>query len=149
MARVTKEFKFEAAHQLPGHKGKCADLHGHSYVVELGFEGPIIRSNGASEDGFVIDFSDVSGMMKPLIEQYLDHKFLNDSIPELSRTSAELLACWIFGRIYHALDQLRRQNPLYGGVKLVDVCLWETATSTATITQSDWITAGSPAGVWK
>ena len=32
---VTKIFKFDAAHFLPEHSGKCADLHGHTYRLEV------------------------------------------------------------------------------------------------------------------
>jgi len=32
---VTRSFTFEAAHQLPWHPGKCRDLHGHGYRLEV------------------------------------------------------------------------------------------------------------------
>ena len=42
---------FDAAHSLPGYQGKCANLHGHTYMVEVVIEGAI------GENGFVMDFS--------------------------------------------------------------------------------------------
>ena len=42
--------EFDAAHSLPGYQGKCANLHGHTYQVEIVVEGDV------GEDGFVMDF---------------------------------------------------------------------------------------------
>jgi 6-pyruvoyltetrahydropterin/6-carboxytetrahydropterin synthase len=67
---VTREFRFEAAHRLPHHGGKCKHLHGHSYRVEVQVEAVVDPSTGIS-----VDFGD----MKPLgkwIDDYLDHATL-------------------------------------------------------------------------
>ena len=42
--------EFDAAHSLPGYQGKCANLHGHTYQVEIVVEGDV------GDDGFVMDF---------------------------------------------------------------------------------------------
>jgi len=55
-------FHFESAHHLPGHRGKCAYLHGHSYRLG-GYRtsgGPIKEESGESDDGMVMDFKDFS-----------------------------------------------------------------------------------------
>lgn len=79
---ITKEFKFEAAHQLPYHKGKCARLHGHSYRVQVTVTGEVIPNELAQSDsGMVMDFYEVSKAMKPLIEDMLDHRSLNEILP--------------------------------------------------------------------
>lgn len=67
---VTKEFRFEAAHVLPRHPGKCSKLHGHSWLLRVGVRAPI---NPAT--GFVVDFIDLKALVQPLIEQW-DHSFL-------------------------------------------------------------------------
>lgn len=36
---VCKIFTFDAAHQLVGHKGKCSNLHGHTYKLEVVLKG--------------------------------------------------------------------------------------------------------------
>lgn len=59
---VAKEFKWEAAHRIPWHGGKCRHLHGHSYKMIVEFEGT------PDEKGIVIDFKE----MKRIIEPYID-----------------------------------------------------------------------------
>ena len=86
MLYITKEFKFEAAHQLPYHKGKCARLHGHSYRVQITVAGdvkPVLHLGPveASDAGMVMDFYELSAAMKPIIEEMLDHHSLNDILP--------------------------------------------------------------------
>lgn len=122
-ARLTKVVRFEAAHQLPGHQGKCANLHGHSYILEVSVEGPIKQAPGASDDGMVMDFQELSTIIQRSVLQYLDHQFLNEVITE--RSTAENLACWIW-------DALQA-----GGLPadlLSQVRLWETATGYVDIT---------------
>lgn len=67
---LTKTFRFEASHVLPHHPGKCSRLHGHSWVLHVSVKGPINR-----DTGFVMDFADMSAIVKPLIE-HLDHHHL-------------------------------------------------------------------------
>jgi len=79
VAQIQKQYRFEAAHQLPAHFGKCAHLHGHSYTVTVTLEGPIrgVRSPQGdllSDGGMVEDFDLVSRIVKPLIEEKCDHR---------------------------------------------------------------------------
>ncbi len=68
--KLTKTFRFEASHILPLHPGKCSRLHGHSWVLHVSVEGEI-----DSKTGFVIDYADISEIVKPLIDR-LDHRHL-------------------------------------------------------------------------
>ena len=52
--KVGKQFSFDAAHQLVGHFGKCANLHGHTYKVEVVLTGSI--NDSGSSEGMVVDF---------------------------------------------------------------------------------------------
>jgi 6-pyruvoyltetrahydropterin/6-carboxytetrahydropterin synthase len=145
MAQIEKQFRFEAAHQLPGHSGKCRDLHGHSYVLTIILLGPIKEvqlSAGcfSSDSGMVEDFDVLSRIVKPLIEEHCDHKFLNDTLP-VERTTAELIACWFFGEVSEGLRRLGIANTTVYSVKVQ-----ETATSAATVFHDDWVAAGRPAG---
>lgn len=105
-----KEFTFEAAHRLPnvpeGHK--CARLHGHSFRVTVHVEGPVDE-----ELGWVIDFGDISAVVKPLVAQ-LDHYYLND-IPGLENPTSEVLARWIWERLHPSL-------PLLSAVAVRETC---------------------------
>jgi 6-pyruvoyltetrahydropterin/6-carboxytetrahydropterin synthase len=67
---ITKEFRFEASHQLIKHKGKCSRLHGHSWVLEVTVSGEVDE-----ETGFVMDYADIGEIVKPLIDA-LDHRHL-------------------------------------------------------------------------
>jgi 6-pyruvoyltetrahydropterin/6-carboxytetrahydropterin synthase len=94
MIEIFREFSFEAAHRLPnvaeGHK--CAQLHGHSYRVEVHIQGQV-----GSETGWVLDFADIAAAFTPLREQ-LDHHCLND-IAGLENPTCEHLARWIWDRL--------------------------------------------------
>lgn len=99
---IYKEFKFEAAHILVGvpKEHQCARLHGHSYKVRV-----YLRSHHLQADtGWVMDFADVKAVCKPLIDS-LDHRYLND-IPGLERSTAEMIAVWLWNRIKPGLPLL-------------------------------------------
>lgn len=101
--RLVHEFKFESAHRLPkvppGHK--CANLHGHSFKVELTVEGPV-----NPETGWFIDFGELEEIWHPLWKR-LDHHYLND-IEGLENPTSEILAKWIWDRMKPQLPSLTR-----------------------------------------
>lgn len=115
---ITKRFTFEAAHQLPWHDGKCARLHGHSYVLEVSVAGEVKPDDGKPDAGMVVDFAAVSGVMKPLIEAVLDHHSLND---QLENPTAENLVRWLVPILQPHMTQI--------GTVLTRLRLYETATS--------------------
>ena len=126
-ASITKTFHFEAAHHLPEHQGKCARLHGHSYKLEVTLRGPIKDALGTSDHGMVMDFSDLSQIVKQAIIEPLDHQDLNAVTGVY--TTAENLVHWVWSElINHGLPQ---------GL-LHRIRLWETETSFAEITQQEY-----------
>lgn len=60
---VTKEFRFEAAHRLIKHPGKCKHLHGHSYKIEVTVTGEV-----DDETGMLVDFSKLSEAVNHVLE---------------------------------------------------------------------------------
>ncbi len=67
--RVSKRFRWEAAHRLPWHEEGCQHLHGHSYVLW-------IEVDGVPDDrGMVIDFKAIKQAIKPLVDAW-DHSIL-------------------------------------------------------------------------
>ncbi|MFT6163382.1 MAG: 6-pyruvoyltetrahydropterin/6-carboxytetrahydropterin synthase [Zhongshania aliphaticivorans] len=98
---IYKDFTFEAAHLLPnvpqGHK--CGRLHGHSFLVRLYIAGDI-----DPHTGWLLDFSDIKKIFKPIYEQ-LDHNYLND-IPGLENPTSENLAIWIWQQLKPILSAL-------------------------------------------
>lgn len=104
MFRLEKEFRFEASHQLPQHDGKCARLHGHSWVGRLIVEGPALVQEGP-KTGMLLDYGDLSAAIRPLLENQLDHWHLNESTG-LENPTSEVLAEWIYYRIKRRIPEL-------------------------------------------
>ena len=123
---VTKIFQFESAHHLPGHRGKCAHLHGHSYRLEVTIRGPIKDAPGESDHGMVMDFDDLSRTVKNSVIERLDHRDLNE-VTGL-QTTAENLAHWIW-------NELMNQGLLQA--LLHRIRLWETESGYVEITQAE------------
>lgn len=111
---IGKTYRFEASHQLPWHLGKCAQLHGHSYQLEVEIEGDVRPDDSAADSGMVLDFAEFTPV-KSLIESNLDHKHLNVII---HNPTAERIVEYIVS--YLRLSSLSEQ--------LYRVRLWETAT---------------------
>ncbi len=118
--QIRKQFRFEAAHVLPHHPGKCSRLHGHSYRVDVVVGGPL-QSEGPAQ-GMILDFDEISAVVKPSVIERLDHSSLNDLLPN---PTAEHIALWI----WHEL-----RGKLAG---LAEVVVWETQAACAIVRASD------------
>jgi 6-pyruvoyltetrahydropterin/6-carboxytetrahydropterin synthase len=118
--QIRKHFRFEAAHVLPFHPGKCARMHGHSYRLEVAVRGPI-RSRGPAR-GMIEDFEKIERVVSDRIVAALDHQNLNDFI---DNPTAEKILLWIWQRL---------ERPLTG---LDELVLWETSTACAVLKRSD------------
>jgi len=70
--KIAKEFRWEMGHRLQLHKGKCFNLHGHSYKLLVEFAGNI------ENNGMVFDYFDVKKIVRPIVEK-LDHSILISS----------------------------------------------------------------------
>lgn len=137
MLKVAKEFSFDMAHLLDGHDGKCQNLHGHTYKLQVIVSGET-EDNGAKK-GMVIDFADLKRVVNELIISPMDHAFIYDQSSEREtkiaqllqqlnsktfalpmRSTAENLAQFIFQRLQENV-----------GFHLHSIRLWETPTSFA------------------
>ena len=74
--QITTRLEFDAGHRIPNHKSQCRNLHGHRYVLEITLSGDIINQKEASEDGMVMDFSDVKKIARASVVDVWDHAFL-------------------------------------------------------------------------
>jgi len=92
MLSITKQFEFEAAHFLPNHQGACCRLHGHSYKLEIEISGETNTDDLSASYGMIMDFGDLSKIVKENIIDVLDHHNLNTII---SDPTAENLVLWI------------------------------------------------------
>lgn len=80
---ITTRLEFDAGHRIPNHKSQCRNLHGHRYVIEITLRGDIIKNEQTSEDGMVMDFSDVKRIARESVVDIWDHAFLvykNDQV---------------------------------------------------------------------
>lgn len=81
--QITTRLEFDAGHRIPCHKSQCRNLHGHRYAIEITLSGDIIRQENASDNGMVMDFSDVKAIARRAVVDVWDHAFLvykNDSM---------------------------------------------------------------------
>ena len=102
---LSKRFTFEASHQLVGHDGKCARLHGHSWTLTVEVSGDELILYGPKA-GMLVDYNHLKAVVEPIIEQSLDHWHLNDTL-QTNRPTSEFVACWAYGHIKRGLPQLR------------------------------------------
>jgi 6-pyruvoyltetrahydropterin/6-carboxytetrahydropterin synthase len=117
---LRKEFTFDAAHNLVHYHGKCEALHGHTYRLAVVLEGV------PDEEGMILDFCELSRIVKDRVVSRLDHSYINDI---LEQPTAENIAAWVWGRI---AKEVSRPNC---GLSYVEI--WETPTSCVTLKAED------------
>jgi 6-pyruvoyltetrahydropterin/6-carboxytetrahydropterin synthase len=76
IVEISKTFHFEAAHALDGYEGKCKNIHGHSYVLEILVRGKVNQDADISTCGMVIDFGDLKKLVHTHILPLYDHCLL-------------------------------------------------------------------------
>lgn len=103
MYYVSKKLEISAAHQLKlSYESKCANLHGHNWIIHV-----YCKAKELNEDGMVVDFKHI----KQKIHGYLDHGYLNKLLP--FNPTAENIAKWIteqFPECYKATVQESEGN---------------------------------------
>lgn len=98
---------FSASHVIADHAGKCRNLHGHNYTVELEICGESLNSMG-----MVVDFSEVKSLLRQVIDT-LDHMHLNDVLG-LRNATCELIASYIRSQVASRLgDKFRVRVRVY------------------------------------
>jgi 6-pyruvoyltetrahydropterin/6-carboxytetrahydropterin synthase len=119
MFEITVEETFAAGHALRNYHGKCENVHGHNYRVEVTLAGTELDSAG-----LLLDFVEVKKALNAVVDR-LDHRYLNDLPPfdELN-PSAENMARYIYEELAKGLPP--------GRATVSAVKLWETDTASAT-----------------
>lgn len=74
--QITRRLEFDAGHRIPNHNSQCKHLHGHRYAIEITLSGEVIKAVGVSDEGMVMDFSDVKRIAKEQVVDAWDHAFL-------------------------------------------------------------------------
>lgn len=88
---ISKEYKFEAAHILPEHPGRCKNLHGHSYKMTVW-----VKTHALDELGFVVDYGDLSSLVKDVIISLVDHSFIHATAGNHKVTDELVTVCDLF-----------------------------------------------------
>lgn len=76
MISVTRRLEFDAGHRIPDHNSQCRNLHGHRYVLEVTLSGDVVQAPGASDNGMLMDFSEIKRIARAHIVDVWDHAFL-------------------------------------------------------------------------
>lgn len=115
MYRVVINDKFSSAHFLRNYKGKCENLHGHNYLVEV-----YVISKVLNDSEMVIDFTELKKITKDILNQ-IDHFLLNDiDFFKSHNPTSENIAYYIFSKINEKIkDNL-------DNIILEKVRVWET-----------------------
>jgi 6-pyruvoyltetrahydropterin/6-carboxytetrahydropterin synthase len=74
--QITRRLEFDAGHRIPNHNSQCRHLHGHRYAIEITLSGDVVTTEGVSEQGMVMDFSDVKRIAKEQVVDLWDHAFI-------------------------------------------------------------------------
>lgn len=138
--RITKMFSFEAGHALHGYDGKCKNLHGHSYHLEVTVIGSPISDPSNVKYGMVIDFGDLKKIVKEDIVDVFDHSMIfNKNTPHVDMANNLIeLGHHVLKVDYQPTtemmiidfaDKIKKRLP--NNIKLHSLKLQETATSYA------------------
>ena len=122
MYEVTIIKTFSAAHLLAEIGGKCEELHGHNFKVEVTVGAPTLNS-----EGIVIDFRLVKKWLKDILDQ-MDHQHLNE-LPFFAEKnpSSENIACHLYREMGNRINE--------AGVKMLRVKVWESENAVVTYTE--------------
>jgi 6-pyruvoyltetrahydropterin/6-carboxytetrahydropterin synthase len=121
MFEISVEQTFAAGHALRNYKGRCENVHGHNFRVQVKIEGERLDPTG-----LLVDFIDVKAVMGSVIER-LDHQFLNEISPfDIKNPSAENIAEYFYQEISRNLPETADL------LEIREVTVWETDVQSAT-----------------
>lgn len=114
--------QFAAAHQLREYEGRCENLHGHNWKIEV-----CVAGKHLEKTGLLIDFKLIKEATSRILDE-LDHKFLNelDAFKTLNPTS-ENIARLVFESLARELNT--------EDLKVSAVTAWESDSACATYTE--------------
>lgn len=124
--RVGVSTRFSAAHRLYGYSGKCANLHGHTWLVEV-----IVSGESLDDRGMLCDFEELREVLGKVVEP-LDHTCLNDldHFSEISPT-AENVALFIRDGLMNAMERNGWE------LEVSEVRVWESPDCWASVSGGD------------
>lgn len=148
LTQISKEMTFDCAHMLSGHNGKCANLHGHTYKVQVILQDDPINKKGDTSNEMVMDFADLKQLMNEIIVDKFDHavifsgaEYRNEAEMDLfawafknnmrhvelpCRTTAESMAEYMANQLQNAFIEA---GVAMDRIPTIGIRLWETPTS--------------------
>lgn len=147
--KITKEFTWCMAHMLANHEGKCRNIHGHTYKMQVEIArkvGGVLQNPGKTDHSMVLEFNDLKEIVNRLIIDRLDHAFLywKDSTDPMEHEIADVLKK--YGRKMVEIDyrptaeemaisfKKEIENEISSlGVYVSSLIVWESPTSYAKI----------------
>jgi len=148
--KICKIFRWECAHRLVNHKGKCRSIHGHSYLLEVEVMG-LIQDKFKffeSDDGMVIDFGDFKEVVKEYVVDKFDHALIINSLSIVDEDIAKYLEEKIDQKVLRLKENVTAENMvnyifdvldinLPRHLKLSRIRLYETPTCYAEVNIND------------
>lgn len=144
---VTKEFTFDCCHLLSDHPGKCKNLHGHTYKVQVTVMSKQSFRSDTFPRGIIVDFKDLKERLNADLFDQFDHAYIYNSLGGAAErqigtlihsfklrsvdlkmpATAENMAHYFFEKAQEILQASR--------LIVLNVKVWETPTSFAEATK--------------
>lgn len=101
MFELKVKTRFAGAHQLAMVGQKCENLHGHNWHVEVH-----VRGEKLNDAGVLADFGDIKKAVRQVVDQELDHKYLNElDAFKGGQPTSERIAVYIAERVQTLLNE--------------------------------------------
>lgn len=118
---VSKRFDFPAAHSNSHHAGQCNHKHGHTWVLEVCAEGPLVEADDRDDFGMVLDFQRLKEAYTEMIEPFVEHQDLDETLAFLPERTTELIAGWALEQLHSACPEVQRVRLWEGLTSYVEV----------------------------
>jgi len=150
MLTITRKLEFDAGHRIPDHNSQCRNLHGHRYALHITLTGDVVKQDGQSDNGMIMDFSDIKEIANKHLVDLWDHAFLVyekdvavrqflDSMPDHKTVVLDRVPT-VENLAQIAFDKLKSVFQNETGLTLIKITLYETPNCWAEVT------AGASAG---
>lgn len=144
MLTITRKLEFDAGHRIPDHNSQCRNLHGHRYALHITLTGAVIKQDGQSDNGMIMDFSDIKAIASKHLVDLWDHAFLVyekdvavrqflDSMPDHKTVVLDRVPT-VENLAQIAFDKLKSVFQSETGLTLTKITLYETPNCWAEVT---------------
>ena len=130
---IGKDFWFSMGHTLHEHQGKCANLHGHNYKLQV-----VVESDSLNQLQMVMDFSDLKEIVSGVIADHYDHRFLIAEFDPRAETLKQIDSTVVVVPYNPTAEMVAQAIKTSIGVnlhtaRLFKIVLWETESSYAEV----------------